>query len=191
MVKLSIIISYYKTYELTEQLLNVLIPQLNNEVEVIVVDDGCNEKRLDKYARDVNMIHLKENGGVSKVRNTGIKESNGRYVAFIDSDDMITTDYVEELISQIDERQESVIIFNWLDSTNGEINKHPQNPAVWKAIYKKSIIPLFDETLRVREDYFFQKELERRQPSIYYYDKVLYMYNSNREGSLWWNETHK
>ena len=54
-----------------------------------------------------------------------------------------------------------------------------------------TLIPLFDETLRVREDYFFQKELEKNNPSIYYYDRVLYMYNSGREGSLWWNETHK
>ena len=44
MVKLSITIAYYKTYDLTVKLLDTLIPQLNDEVEVFLVDDGCNEK---------------------------------------------------------------------------------------------------------------------------------------------------
>ena len=191
MIQLSIVIPYYNTYELTERLLNSLVPQLNNEVEVIVVDDGCNESRLDKYAESIRIIHLPKNGGVSVARNVGIKESRGKYMAFIDSDDIIIAEYVTDLLSQIAERRESVIVFNWLDLTTGDVVRHPQNPAVWKAIYEKSIIPLFDETLRVREDYFFQLELADKQPSVYFYDRVLYIYNSNREGSLWWNETHK
>ena len=191
MVKLSIVISYYKTYELTDKLLKVLIPQLNEETEVILIDDGCSERRLDKYDKDIRVVHLIKNGGVSRARNIGIQISKGRYIAFIDSDDMIATDYVEDLLMLINERHEDIIIFNWLDSTTKDLNRHPGNPAVWKAIYKKEIIPLFDETLKVREDYCFQQELEKKNHSIYYYDKVLYMYNSGREGSLWWNETHK
>ena len=100
-------------------------------------------------------------------------------------------DYISHLLNIIDKYSEDVIIYNWLDTTTNEVNRRPQNCAVWKAIYKKDIIPKFDETLRVREDYFWQKDLEQRNPSVYYYDRVLYIYNSGREGSLWWNETHK
>ena len=193
-MKLSIIVPYFKTYDLTVRLLNGLIPQLTKDSEVIIVDDGCHEERLNKFM-DINgkvtVIHLEENGGVSKARNTGIKNASGKYVSFIDSDDMITMDYLENLLSVIDNRDEDVIIFNWLDTTNNTISIKPYNCAVWKAIYKKDIIPFFDETLRVREDYFFQKELEKINPSVYYYNRVLYMYNSGREGSLWWNATHK
>lgn len=191
MVKLSIVIPYYETFDYTERLIKELILQKTNDVEILLIDDGCNETRFDKYSKDINVIHLEENGGVSKARNTGIKKATGEYIAFIDSDDMITMDYISQLLNLTKERNEDIITFNWLDTTNNTINTKPNNCSVWKSIYKKEIIPLFDETLRAREDYFFQKDLELKSPSKYYYDRVLYMYYSGREGSLWWNETHK
>ena len=191
MVKLSVIIPYYETFDYTERLIKELILQKTNDVEIFLIDDGCNETRFDKYSKDIKIIHLEENGGVSKARNTGIKKATGKYIAFIDSDDMITMDYISQLLNLINERDEDVITFNWLDTTNNTINIKPTNCSIWKSIYKKEIVPLFDETLRAREDWFFQKELELKSPSTYYYDRVLYMYYSGREGSLWWKETHK
>lgn len=200
MVKLSIIIPYYETYDLTIKLLNSLIPQITNETELIIIDDGCNETRLNDFMYDerfkdkwnnIHIYHFFENVGVSKTRNTGIEYANGEYISFVDSDDMVMSDYVDRLLELIDTHNEDIMIFNWLDINTNEVNRHPNNCAVWKAIYKKNILPKFDETLRVREDYFYQKELEDKKPTKYYYDRVLYIYNSGREGSLWWNETHK
>ena len=73
-MKLSIIIPYYDTYEYTEKLMDVLIPQLNDKVEVFIIDDGCNDTRLDKYiSSNVRVWHLPENsGGASKPRNVGL-----------------------------------------------------------------------------------------------------------------------
>ena len=192
MVKLSIIIPYYETYDLTRQLIKSLIAQTTEEVEVILIDDGCYEVRFDVFSgiNGINVIH-QENGGVSKARNKGMEIAQGKYIAFVDSDDMVMSDYINKLLELIDTHDEDVMIFNWLDVTNNELNRHPYNCAVWKAIYKKEILPKFDESLRVREDWFFQQELAHKNPSVYYYDRVLYIYNSGREGSLWWNETHK
>lgn len=192
-IKLSVVIPYYQTYGLTERLLNGLIPQLTNDVELIIVDDGCQEEKLDFYTGyyNVKVIHLQENGGVSKARNIGTEYARGKYVSFVDSDDMIMPDYVDNLSYLIDTHDEDIIVFNWLDINTNEVNRKPDNPAVWKAIYKKDIIPRFNEELKVREDYYWQEELKAKEPSIYYYDRVLYIYNSGREGSLWWNETHK
>jgi len=192
-IKLSIVMTYYQTYELTERLLNGLIPQLTNDVELIIVDDGCSEERLDYYTGyyNVKVIHLQENGGVSKARNIGTEYAKGKYISYCDSDDLVMPDYVDNLLELIETHNEDVMIFNWLDINTNEINRRPSNCAVWKAIYKKDIIPKFNEELRVREDYFWQKDLEQKNSSVYYYDRVLYIYNSGREGSLWWNETHK
>ena len=200
MVKLSIIIPYYETYDLTIQLLKQLAIQKTNEVEIIVIDDSINN-RLEKLLKEKDFDILKlgeiivyrnhENFGVSKSRNIGMEVAKGKYIAFVDSDDMVMPDYINKLLELIDSHDEDVMIFNWLDITNNELNRHPCNCAVWKAIYKKEILPKFDETLRVREDWFFQQELAHKNPSVYYYDRVLYIYNSGREGSLWWNETHK
>ena len=201
-IKLSIIIPYYETYELTKKLLISLIAQNDYRTEIILIDDGCKEKKFNKYLnyldsfgfnykKRIHIIH-QENGGVSNARNKGIELAKGKYIAFIDSDDMVMPNYVDTLLELINTREEDIIYFNWLDINTNEVIRHPNNPAVWKAIYKKEIVSKFDETLKAREDYFFNKELEKGNYTKYYYDKVLYIYNSGRENSLTWkNERGK
>lgn len=188
MVKLSIVITYYNTYELTEELLSVLIPQLNEDVEVFLVDDGCNEKRLDMYDEDIKIIHLEKNMGNSVALNTGIKKATGKYIGVIDSDDLITEDYIETLLKAIDNTDCDLIYLDWIDKHNHQIVKRPSNPAPWRNLYKREIIPLFDENIRHCNDVPFREKLNEDNKSKYYTDKVLYIYNSNRIGSLTWEK---
>ena len=183
-MKLSIIIPYYKTYELTDQILKVLVPQLTDEVELILIDDGCNEKRLDKYKDKIYIRHLKENKGGAYALNVGIKKATGKYIGFIDSDDMISNDYIETLITAINERTEDAIFFDWQDMNTKQIVHHPNNYAPWKAIYKKEITPMFPEGRKYSFDVPFYDELNSKPYSKYYIDKILYYYNSNRPGNL-------
>lgn len=186
MVKLSIVIPYYNTYELTDCLLRNLLTQITDDVELILVDDGCNETRFDIYASmflHTRIVH-QENSGVSNARNKGIELASGNYVAFIDSDDMVMPNYIETLLELIKSHDEDIIYFNWLDVNTNEIVRHPDNPSVWKAIYKKEILPRFEECYKAKEDYFFNQELDKHGYTKYYYDKVLYIYNSGREDGL-------
>ena len=184
MVKLSLTIAYYKTYELTVKLLETLIPQLNNEVEVFLVDDGCNETRLDVYKDKINIIHLEENGGGAHADNVGLKKSKGKYLGIIDSDDLITEDYIETLLKVIDERTEDVLVFDWKDIRTGQIMRRPKNYAPWKAIYRREIMPSFRDGWKYSYDVQFQEDLEKKKPSYYYLDKILYLYYSERPGNL-------
>lgn len=184
MVKLSITIPYYKTYDLTVKLLDKLIPQLTNEVEVFLTDDGCNEKRLDVYKDKINIKHCKENKGGAFATNEGIRQATGKYIALIDSDDMISDDYIDTLLSVIDNHDEDVLFFDWQDMNTGEIMRRPNNYAPWKAIYKKEIMPLFREGWIYSYDVPFQEDLSKTNYTRYYIDKVLYYYNSNRQGNL-------
>lgn len=185
---LTIVIPYYQTYELTYNLLRSIEAQYSSFVEVILIDDGCNENSFDyNFGKWINVIH-QENTGVSGARNRGIKEAHGKYIAFVDSDDMVMPNYVETLLNLIQTHTEDIIVFNWLDINTNDVVRHPNNPAVWKAIYKKEILPTFDETLKAREDYYFQQELNKKELTRYYYDKVLYIYNSGRENSLSWKD---
>ena len=184
MVDLSIIITYYKTYELTEKLLDVLLPQLNDKVEIIFVDDGCNETRFDKYNDKMNIIHLEENKGGAFASNVGIDKAKGKYIAFVDSDDMVVENYIDVLLKFIESRNEEVIFMDWKDMHSGEIVRKPDNYAQWKAIYKKEIIPRFPEDKRYNYDVPFYDEINEKGYTRYYIDIVLYIYNSNREGSL-------
>lgn len=201
MVKLSIIIPYFETYELTKKLLCELLIQIGTpHVEVILIDDGCNEKRFDEYMDFINenftytnvkIIH-QENMGVAKTRNKGVDIANGKYISFIDCDDMITMDYVDTLLKAIDNYDTDVINFNWYDMTEHREYRKPHNYAPWKAIYKKETMPKFAETYEYgHEDVPFQEEIDSGRYSITYLDKMIYMYNSNREGSLYWKKMHK
>jgi glycosyltransferase involved in cell wall biosynthesis len=63
-VLLSIIIPYYNTYNYTIKLLKELNIQYVNDIEVILIDDGCNEKRFDIFDK-FTIIHLDKNYGAS------------------------------------------------------------------------------------------------------------------------------
>ena len=93
---ISIITPYYKSLEYTKKLAKVLEPQLDKDIEWIIIDDGCNETELDKL--NAKVIHLKENsGGASKPRNVGLDNAKGDYIVFIDSDDLVSDDYIETI----------------------------------------------------------------------------------------------
>lgn len=200
MVKLSIIIPYYETYDLTIKLLRELAIQKTEEVEIILVDDYCkNEFASKKVASDdvllktkATIINHEKNKGVAKSRNEGIDLAEGKYIAFIDSDDQITMDYIDTLLKAIDTYDTDIINFNWYDMTDHIEYRRPHNPAPWKQIYKKETIQHFREDLPYgREDVAWQEEINSGKYSITYLDKVLYLYNSNRKGSLFWKSTHE
>ena len=189
MIRLSIIIPYYNTYEYTIQLLKELDIQYNDKVEIILVDDGCNETRFDTFDK-FKIIHLDRNYGASYAWNRGIEASSGEYIAFIDSDDMITMDYVESLIKFIEEYDEDEIIFNWYDLGRNAFIKHPVNRGIWKAVYKRKICPMFNEKWKYCTDVPFKEQLDKTNHTKIYVNKLLYFYRSNREGSITWNRLH-
>lgn len=186
-IKLSICIPYYETYELTKKLLDILIPQLTEETELILVDDGCKEKRLDIYKNKIKIKHQRENKGGAYTSNACIDLAKGKYIALIDSDDMVSTDYVDTLISAINSHNEDLIFMDWQDMDNGQIVRNPSNYAPWKCIYKRDKIPRFIEGWIYSFDVPFQEEINKLNLSKYYIGKVLYYYNSSRPDNL----THK
>lgn len=187
-MKLTILTAYYKTYDLTEKLANVLIPQLKDGVEWLIIDDGCNELRLNKFT---NVIHLKENHGGAYAYNRGIEQAKGKYIAIVDCDDLVSDDYVDSLLKTIESNNEDLIFMNWMDLNTGAIYKHPTNIAGWKCIYKKDIMPLFDESILTTWDIPLHNEIMKPKYSKAYIPKTLYYYNSGRVGSITYNLSHK
>ena len=187
-IKLSLIIPYYDTYEYTIKLLRELRLQKTDEVEVILVDDGCNEIRFDEFT-EFKIIHA-EHKGASAAWNEGIKRATGKYIGFIDSDDMIMMNYIDMLIDAIDKELADEIIFDWLDYNRNRVISPPNARAVWKAIYKREIVPFFDETYECRTDLPFARRLQATPHTRYLLNKTLYVYRSRREGSITWRVNH-
>lgn len=185
-VLISVIIPYYKTYEETVKLLDILVPQLK-ETEVILVDDGCHDERLDEF--DINVIHLKENRGLSAARNEGIRNAKGEYIVFVDSDDLVADDYIETLLNKIKTSEFDYCYFSWkaLNSNLQVIikdNPPDWNWAVWNCIYKKDYVEFFDDNTRIFEDVPWQKIMRAKKGKKEIIDKILYYYNDGRPGSL-------
>ena len=195
-ILLTIGIPYYETYDLTMKLLRELSIQINNKVEVLLIDDYCKKEfqsiKDELTLNNIKLIEHKENVGVAKSRNEGIELARGKYIAFCDGDDQITMDYVDTLLKAIDTYDTDVINFNWYDMTTHIEYRKPHNPAPWKQIYKKETMPIFSEEYEYgHEDVPFQAEIDSGKYTITYLDKMIYLYNSNREGSLYWKKTHR
>lgn len=184
-MKLTIIIPYYNVLDHIKRLFTVLEPQLDDEVEVIIVDDGCNEKELDSLKARV--IHLETNsGGAGKPRNVGIENAKGKYIAFIDADDMVTADYISEIKKKIEEDKD-IIYLSWVSNKHDVVvtDKPPMwNPTVWSKVYKRELIgdTRFEEVINYAEDKKFNDMIKPKTSS--FVDKQVYVYNNDREGSL-------
>ena len=184
-MKLSIIIPYYKALENIKKLFEVLGPQLDKDVEVIIVDDGCNEKELDKL--NARVIHLDTNsGGPCKPRNIGIENSTGKYISFIDCDDTVTDDYISEIKKKIEEDND-IIYLSWKSNKHNVVVKDKPpfwNPTVWSKVYKRELIGdiRFDEDINYAEDKKFNDKIKPKTSSNI--EKQIYIYNDKTEGSL-------
>lgn len=188
MLKLSLIIPYYDTYNYTIRLLKELQLQKTDEVEIILVDDGCNETRFDTF-KDFHIIHI-DHRGASAAWNVGIDNATGKYIGFIDSDDMIMMNYIEELIHAINQELADEISFGWIDICRNFIGNAPTR-AIWKAIYKREIVPHFNESLKYHTDNYFQEQLKKIPHTKKHINQILYCYRSIREGSITWKYQHK
>lgn len=95
-MKLSIITPYYNVLNYIKELASVLEPQLNDEVEWIIIDDGCHEKELDNI--NAIVIHLPYNNGCAGIpRNYGLDIAKGDYITFIDADDLVSHNFIKNI----------------------------------------------------------------------------------------------
>ncbi len=102
--KISIIVPVYNTKEeYTIRMINSINGQNYDNYEIIIVDDGSNEKTrayLDEIAttnKRIKLFHT-DNGGVSSARNYGIKQATGEYISFLDSDDCLDESFFCESV---------------------------------------------------------------------------------------------
>lgn len=100
---ISVIVPIYNVEPYLRRCVDSLLGQTYADFEVILVDDGSPDNCgaiCDMYeARDdrVRVIH-KPNGGLSDARNAGLEIARGEYIAFVDSDDWVTPDYLERML---------------------------------------------------------------------------------------------
>ena len=118
MPKVSIVIPVYKVEKYLPACLDSVLSQSLTDIEVICIDDASPDRCpeiLDEYAaRDnrIRVLHLSENHQQGYGRNRGTEMAKGKYVYFLDSDDMITREALEELYNLAERDQLDCIYFD-------------------------------------------------------------------------------
>ena len=100
---ISVIVPVYNVEEYLEECLESIRKQTYQNIEVILVNDGstdASKETCERYCEKDSRFKLinQENQGLSAARNRGVKESIGKYIMFVDSDDVINTNVLEVLL---------------------------------------------------------------------------------------------
>lgn len=123
MTKLSIIVPVYNVEKYLPKCLESLIKQTLKDIEIICVNDGSMDNSLailKEFASKDSRIRIIDNQhqGVAKTRNTGIEQSTGEYIGFVDSDDYIDIDFFEKLYNSATKSNSDIAIASILKHKN-------------------------------------------------------------------------
>ena len=117
MIKVSVIVPVYNVEDYIEECLDSLVEQTLSELEIILIDDGSTDRSgdiCDRYVQqyeNVRVVH-KSNEGLGNARNVGFTESKGKYVYFIDSDDLLDKDALRVLYEEAEKDSLDIILFS-------------------------------------------------------------------------------
>lgn len=181
-MKISVIIPVYNSSTYLRKCLDSVVNQTLKDIEIIVINDGSTddskniiEEYLCKYK---NIIFIdQENKGIGKTRNIGIKTATGEYITFVDSDDYIKENMLEEYYKYAKKHNFDLVIGSYIKKINnkeiifennkfktGNVKTTPQilyliEYGPWAKLYKR-------ETLINNNIYFDEKRKYEDMPFV-------------------------
>ena len=200
----SVIIPTHNRKDLLRRALNSVSSQTLVPYEIIVVDDGSTDGTKDWVLEKLPYVRYiyQDNSGVSSARNTGIKESKGLWIAFLDSDDEWMPNKLEKQERAINASKES-----WLCHTNevwirngirvNQMKKHqkyggdvfkncldicrisPSSVLIKREVFE--MVGLFDESLKVCEDYDLWLRITSLLPIIFLDQPLIVKYGGHAD----------
>lgn len=141
--KVSLIVPVYNVENYLEKCLNSLVKQTYKNIEIILINDGSTDQSLkiaEKYAEVYKQIKLvsQKNGGLSKARNTGIRVAEGKYIFFVDSDDWLELNTVQEIVVLMENDDLDLCLFGakgYLSDENG-LQRQNDGDYYYSAMYE-------------------------------------------------------
>ena len=111
-MELSFIVPVYNTEKYLEECISSIISQMTDRCELIIIDDGSTDSSgllCDTFLnyKNVSVMHNR-NSGPSYSRNMGIQLAKGRYVSFVDSDDLLNENSVSNILNWISTNNEDI-----------------------------------------------------------------------------------
>lgn len=155
--KVSVIIPVYNSEKYISKCIESVLNQTFQDFEIIVINDGSKdnsqsilENYKQKYSEKIVLVK-QQNMGVSKTRNKAIEMARGEYIMFIDNDDYIDKDYIENFVKEIENGNYDVVLGGYKrPNEEGKIIKELKLSqeewskfmifAPWARIYKKNYL---------------------------------------------------
>lgn len=191
----SINIPIFKCEKYIYRCLESVRNQTYKNLEVILVNDCTPDQSLDEIQRFQNdfpdfkfkLIHHEKNSGLSVVRNTGIDNSNGEYIYFLDSDDEILPNCIELLVKNALETQAQIIIAQnrWINTfdnttkdfgfpTKSTITYYNQNKTIFEA-YANDLLPVVSWNKLFKKDFILNNQIYF-VPGLYAQDELWFFH---------------
>ncbi|WP_251174182.1 bifunctional glycosyltransferase/CDP-glycerol:glycerophosphate glycerophosphotransferase [Cytobacillus oceanisediminis] len=181
--KLSVVVIAFNNELYIEECLESLHEQTYKDFEVVVVNDYSKDKTgeiIDDFIKDkpnFKSIHLQENsGGCSTPRNTGIENTTGEYIMFLDGDDWYTVDACEKMVAAIERTGSDFVAGQAIRTNNYHIWYHNQiyNIERTNINIRDFKVLLFDSvsTNKIYKRSFLDKHHLRFPEGIHYEDVV-------------------
>lgn len=202
-MKVSVIIPAYNSEEFIAETLDSVLNQSLLDIEVIVINDGSSDRTIDiarEYETKYDNLTVidKENGGVSAARNDGLDIAKGEFVYFVDADDTLALNALENMYNQaVSSKADLVIadydifdeyknyeVFDLVDLLKkNEVEKYDED-IIWtfslcNKLFKKEIIDKYNmrlEPLTYSEDGVFTMRFVYRSNKITTLDQVVFHY---------------
>lgn len=213
MVKVSCIVPVYNSCKYLRRMLDSILGQSFNDFELILIDDGSTDSSgeiCDEYASKDSKIcvYHKENGGVSSARNLGLSKAEGKYIIFMDSDDLIAPNMLQALVTDLESNDADIAMCEWQavsedflqDQSLTRMSECEVIPDPVSKIYKNKFMPqlvnklikrdilgkqTFDEGINYSEDYLFVSMLLLKTKSLTYRKEIMYFYITHKDSLSW------
>lgn len=195
MDKISIIVPIYNVENYLSRCVDSLLVQTYHNVEIILVDDCSTDSSADiasdyaqKNPQKVRFVQREINGGLSAARNSGIFESCGDWITFVDSDDWVSEDFVETLYNTAVKDDADIVMSDfyyafesgktYAVSTCGAMStqsSHKQkvalaDPCSTTRLYRKTLFT--QNNLTFPEDIWRSEDIATIIPVLTYTDKI-------------------
>ncbi len=213
---ISVIVPVYNVQKYLPRCIESILNQSYKDIELILVDDGSPDNSgdiCDYYAKKdsrVVVIH-KENGGASSARNAGLDVAKGKFINFVDSDDYIPNDSLENLINLQKENDADLVCCTYerylqnnkivpvkfydkffniekVDYEGINILLSDLFRGPWAKLFKNSIIKvnniLFDEKIKIGEDTIFVYSYLNKSKNIRCSNLLVYKYIINNASAM-------
>ena len=143
-MKYSVIIPIYNAENTLCRCLESLLPQLNKDIEVLLINDGSSDRSGEickEYVENCSFFRCFEqkNSGVSSARNMGIDNAIGEYILFIDSDDYVTEDMFSMMDQAMEDFDYDYVIFPIISTDGISSNREAHSP--FSAKSRDELIP--------------------------------------------------